>query len=375
MDPSMTSLDALGWRAIAPGPTTLSDGRRPARVIAVHKETSIVRGDDGVDRPAVVSGRFRYEALAPSDYPAVGDWVALEPTPPTAGPDDPVVIAAVLPRRSAFRRSAADSNRRTAGNLVDEQVMAANVDVAFLVAGLDRDFNLRRLERYLAVAWSSGVSPVIVLNKADIAEDLEGRLVAVAAIAPSVPVVVLSALTGAHLADLGPHLRAGTTAVVLGSSGTGKSTLVNALLGEQRQATNAVRTDDSRGRHTTTHRELFVLPGGALLIDTPGIRALEVVGADEGVDTAFDDIAALAAACRFRDCRHRGEPGCAVRAAVSAGSLSEDRLTSHDKLERELAHAERKGDARAAAEERKRWKAISKSVDRHMDRKYGAGWR
>ena len=187
--------------------------------------------------------------------------------------------------------------------------MAANVDVAFLVAGLDRDFNVRRLERYLAVAWSSGGSPVVVLNKADVAEDLEGRLVAVAAIAPGVPVVVLSALTGDRLADLGRHLQPGPTAVVLGSSGVGKSTLVNALLGEQRQATAAVRGDDSRGRHTTTHRELFVLPGGALLIDTPGIRALEVVGAEEGVEAAFDDIAELAARCRFSDCRHDGEPG------------------------------------------------------------------
>jgi ribosome biogenesis GTPase len=253
--------------------------------------------------------------------------------------------------------------------------MAANVDVAFLVAGLDRDFNLRRLERYLAVAWSSGVEPVIVLNKADVARDLEGRLVAVEAVAPGVPVVVLSALTGDRLADLGAHLRPGRTAVVLGSSGVGKSTLLNALLGERRQATAEVREDDSRGRHTTTHRELFVLPGGSLLIDTPGIRSLEVAGADEGFETVFDDIAALAAACRFRDCRHQGEPGCAVRRAVADGMLAEDRLESHRKLERELAHAERKGDPRAEAAERKRWKAISKSVERHMDRKYGGDWR
>jgi ribosome biogenesis GTPase len=354
-------------------------GRRPARVVAVHRETSIVRdGLTGTDRPAVVTGQFRREAPAPSDYPAVGDWLVLEPTAPEAGPDDPAIIAAILPRRSAFRRRLADASRRGAaetGNLGAEQVMAANVDVAFLVAGLDHDFNARRLERYLAVASSSAVSPVIVLNKADVAHDLEGRLVEVAAIAPGVPVVILSALTGDHLADLGTHLHPGRTSVVLGSSGVGKSTLVNALLGEQRQATAAVRADDSRGRHTTTHRELFVLPGGALLIDTPGIRALEVIGADEGLEAAFDEIVELATRCRFSNCRHGDEPGCAVRGAVADGALSAERLASHQKLEREQAYVERKGDPRAAAEERRRWKAISKSVGRHMDEKYGGGRR
>jgi ribosome biogenesis GTPase len=339
-----------------------------ARVVAVHKETSIVRGPDGTERTAIVSGRFRFDALAPSDYPAVGDWVTLSATT-RAG--EPAIITAVLPRRSAFVRSAADASRRSAGHLADEQVLAANVDVAFLVAGLDDDFNLRRLERYVAVAWSSGVRPVIILNKADIAVDLEQRLLEVESIAPDVPIVVLSALTGDHVADLTPFLQAGHTAVVLGSSGVGKSTLVNTLLGEQRQATAAVRDDDSRGRHTTTHRELFALPGGALLIDTPGIRSLEVAGADVGVDVAFDDIADLASACRFSDCRHEGEPGCAVRAAVDDGRLSNDRLASHRKLERELAHAERKGDARARAAETKKWKSIHKAVARQMHAKYG----
>ena len=337
-----------------------------ARVIAVHKDTSIVRAPDGVDRPAIVSGRFRFEALANSDYPAVGDWVDLAP-----GDGDPAVITAVQSRRSAFVRSAADASRGTAGNLVDEQVLAANVDVAFLVAGLDHDFNLRRLERYLAVAWSSGVRPIVVLNKADVALDLEQRLLAVESVAPAVPIVVLSALTGDHLADLAPYLAPGQTAVVLGSSGVGKSTLVNALLGEARQATADVRADDSRGRHTTTHRELFELPGGAMLIDTPGIRAIEVAGADEGVEVAFDDIAELALSCRFSDCRHDGEPGCAIRTALADGSLSADRFASHRKLERELAHAERKGDARARAADAKRWKSIHKAVARHMQAKNG----
>ena len=371
--PLATAPTGLGWDAgwAAAFAPFAAGGRRPARVVAVHKETAIVRGDAGGDRSATVSGRFRHEALAASDFPAVGDWVALEPAAAGASVDDPAVIAAVLPRRAAFVRSAADASRRTAGNLADEQVIASNVDIAFLVAGLDGDFNLRRLERYLAVAWSSGVTPVIVLNKADIARDLEGRLVAVTAVAPGVPIVVLSALTGDHVADLAPYLVAGCTSVVLGSSGVGKSTLLNTLLGEQRQATSDVRDDDSRGRHTTTHRELFALPGGALLIDTPGIRSLEVAGADEGVDTAFDDITEIALRCRFSDCRHNGEPGCAVRSAIDDATLGEDRLASFRKLERELAFAERREDPRARAAEAKRWRQIHKDVGRKMDMKYG----
>jgi ribosome biogenesis GTPase len=341
-------------------------------VVAVHKETSVVRDGTG-DRSAVVSGRFRWEAIGPVDYPAVGDWVALEPG--AAASDATAVIAAVLPRRSAIRRSAGDSTRRGGGRTADDQVIAANVDVAFIVAGLDADFNLRRLERYLAVAWASGVTPVMVLNKSDVADDLVGRRVAVEAIAPGVDVLTMSALEGQGLDQLASHLRPGRTAVVVGSSGVGKSTILNALLGEVRQATRAVREDDARGRHTTTHRELFALPEGALLIDTPGIRSLEVAGADEGVSAAFDDVESLAAACRFGDCRHVSEPGCAVLAALGDGRLDPARLAAWRKLERELQHQARREDPALAAENRRRWKEIHRAVGRHMDAKYGEEWR
>ena len=363
MDVTATILEALGWDAgwaetFTPHAAT---GHRPARVVAVHRDTAVIRDGDG-DRSAQVSGAFRFEALAASDFPAVGDWVAI---------DEGGVIAAVLPRRSAFKRMAADGSRRVAG-LDDEQIMAANIDVALLVAGLDNDFNLRRIERYLAVAWSSGITPVVVLNKADLTDDVDGRLVAVDAIAPGVAIIAVSAHTGAGLDALRTHLTRGTTAAILGSSGVGKSTLVNALLGEDRQKTAEVRESDSRGRHTTTHRELFELPGGSLLVDTPGIRALEVLGAEQGVETSFDDVTELAAMCRFSDCNHEGEPGCAVRAAIAEGRLDEGRLDSHRKLERELARTARQGDPRARAEHRRTWRLITKSVNEHMARKYGS---
>jgi ribosome biogenesis GTPase / thiamine phosphate phosphatase len=235
------------------------------------------------------------------------------------------------------------------------------VDVAFLVMGLDeRDFNLRRLERYLTTAWEGGATPVIVLNKVDVAADLEGQIGETETVAFGVPVHAVSAETGEGVDDLRRHLAGGRTVVLLGSSGVGKSTIINRLLGEERFRTNEVRSD-GRGRHTTTHRELVPVPGGGVIIDTPGLRELQLWETDGGLDQTFVDIAELIAQCRFSDCQHRTEPGCAVKAALGDGSLPAERWESYLKLQRELAHLERKLDPRLRSDERKKWAAFSKA--------------
>jgi len=345
-------------------------GREPGRVVASHRETSIVGlGDTAV--AGHVSGRFRRDALGLSGYPAVGDWVVVE----ARRPERSATIHAVLERRSAIVRTAGDSTRRGTGRSADEQVLAANVDVALLVAAIDRPVNLRRLERYVAMAWSSGATPVVLLNKADASDDVTGAVAAVVASAPGVDVLPISARSGAGLAAVSEHLGAGRTAVVLGPSGVGKSTLLNALLGTDRQATHDVRAADGRGRHTTTHRELFRLPTGALVIDTPGIRSLELHDADEGISAAYADVDALAATCRFPDCSHGPEPGCAVRAALADGRIDADRWAGYQKLRREAAHAARQADRLAREAERRRWATISRSVKGHMRAKYGEAYR
>ena len=364
----MTGLAALGWSGAfaAPFAPYAEAGHEPARVTAEHRGRYLVATAGG-SREAEVTGRFRHLAARPADFPAVGDWVALEDHAPGAV----ARIHAVLPRRSAFSRSDRDGIGEGPIHESDEQVLAANVDVVFLVAGLDHDLNLRRLERYIALAWSSGAEPVLVLNKADLVEDIAPAMGEVAAVAGGLPVHAVSALTGDGLDGLRDWLGAGRTAALLGMSGVGKSTIVNALLGEDRQATAAVREDDSRGRHTTTSRELILLPGGGLLLDTPGMRTLELFGADVGVETAFAEIASLAASCRFTDCSHEGEPGCAVRGAIVSGTLPAERFDSYRRLVREARSVERRTDPRARAEERRRWRAIHASVGRHMKMKYG----
>jgi ribosome biogenesis GTPase len=317
-------------------------GLKPGRVAVQHRGAWEVATEDG-DATVEITGRLRH-AAEPGELPVVGDWVALRDNQ----------IDAVLPRRSKF-------SRKTPFTEVSEQVLVANVDVAFLVMGLDeRDFNVRRLERYLTTAWEGGATPVIVLNKADLAEDLDAQLEQTEAVAFGVPVHVVTAIAGEGIEVLLPYLAGAQTGVLLGSSGVGKSTLINALLGEGRLPTGEVR-GDGRGRHTTSHRELLLLPGGGVLIDTPGLRELQLWETEEGLDKAFADVAELVNQCRFSDCAHDTEPGCAIREALANGSLPAERWESYVKLERELAHLERKMDPRLRAEERKKWAAISKS--------------
>lgn len=332
-------------------------GTEPARVLVEHRGRYELMTRDG-ERDAAVAGRLRFAAHGSEDFPAVGDWVAF-----SSRDDGTAVVQALLPRGSQFVRP----GRGDSG----AQVVAANVDVVLLVSGLDHDFNLRRIERYVTLAWASGAAPVIVLNKADVCDDVDGRVADVAGVAPGVPIRVLSALEGKGLDSLEPLLEHGRTVALIGSSGVGKSTLVNALLGWQRQDTGAVRQDDQRGRHTTTVRELVLMDSGALLIDSPGMRSVGMSDVTEGLDDAFSDVGSFALKCRFSNCGHDGEPGCAVEAAITEGLLPRSRLESQRNLEREAAAYARKNDALLRAAERKRWKTVQKSVRNHMRVKYG----
>ena len=316
-------------------------GHTPGRIVVQHRDGYLVATNDGELR-ARASGRLLHEAEE-GGYPAVGDWVALSP----ALVEGACTIHAVLPRRTAFVRRAADSQRKV-------QVMAANIDVAFVVTSMNADLNPRRIERYLAAAWQSGARPVVVLTKSDLSTDPQGQTTEIAALAAGCPVLVVSARQHLGLDALLAQVRPGETCVMIGSSGVGKSTLVNTFLGEDRMATEAIRGSDDQGRHTTSHRQLILLPGGQLILDTPGIREVGLIDADEGVGVVFDDIERLAQDCRFNDCGHDNEPGCAVRGALENGALDPARWAHFQKLALELTAAEEKADRAAKVATRRR---------------------
>ena len=322
------------------------EGYLPARVAAQHRGAYVLYSELGELR-ADLAGRLAHEAAGPGDLPAVGDWVAIAARPEEGA----ATIHAVFARRTKF-------SRKVTLRAAEEQVLAANVDAVFLLMSLNEDFNLRRLERYIATAWESGAAPVIVLTKTDLAPDYALRVLEVEAIAFGVPVHAISNLTGDGLELVRAHLAPGRTIALLGSSGVGKSTLVNTLAGEELLATQPIREGDGEGRHTTTHRQLVLLPGGGLVLDTPGMRELQLWDSADGVSETFSDVEDLAAQCRFTDCAHKTEPGCAVQAAIADGTLPFARWDSYKKLQRELAHLERRLDKRLQSEERKRWAKV-----------------
>ena len=349
---STRSLEGWGWNKYFEAFWCGGDWKNavPARVVAQQRKFWRVAGDFS-ECWAEASGKLRLAADEGADWPAVGDWVAVE----LHGADTTAVIREVLPRRSQFVR-------KSAGKTIEEQVIAANVDTALLVSALDGDFNPRRVERYLAQCWESGARPVIVLNKADACEEARGKAAEMERVAVGTGVCVVSARTGQGFGELEEFLRPGETLVLLGSSGVGKSTIASRLLGQTVHEVQPVRESDSRGRHTTTTRELFVLPGGALLMDTPGLRKMQLWDAEHGVAQAFADIDLLAAQCRFGDCRHEGEPGCAVLAALSAGTLDPARVENRGKLLREQEFLRRKIDPEARQEQKEQWKQIHRAA-------------
>jgi len=337
------------WKEVA------RPGMTPARVVAQYKNLVRLAGEFG-EAWGESAGKLHFAATQASDLPVTGDWVAV-----ALGADkERGTIHHVLPRRTKFSRQAA-------GKRTGEQVVAANADTVFLVTSLNQDLNPRRIERYLSLAWESGCRPVVVLTKMDLCADAEAAIAELKSVTMGVPIHSISSVTGEGLESLAPYLVAGMTTVLIGSSGVGKSTLVNRLLGRAAQTVLEIRTGDGRGRHATTTRELFLLPQGGLLLDTPGMRELQLWDAGDGLEATFAEIAELAATCRFRDCTHNAEPDCAVRAALASGTLDAARWESLQKLQREREFQVRKTDVAAEQENRKRWKQVHKDQRAQYD--------
>ncbi len=345
-------LTDLGWNAFWKAQFSGEDQQEcvPARVTEEFKGFYRVAAEGGTYL-AQVTGKIRYLAEGRADFPAVGDWAAIEPRPQ----EGRATIAAILRRRTVLLRKAA-------GRAIGEQVLAANLDTVFVVASLNRELNLRRIERYLALVWESGARPVVALNKADLCSDPAAVVAEVERVVPGAAVHSMSAATGAGIEDVRRYLAPGQTAAFIGSSGVGKSTIINALNVETAQRVQPVREGDDRGRHTTTSRQLFLLSGGGIVIDTPGMRELQLWESEDGVAQAFEEIDALAEQCKFRDCRHREEPGCAVQQAIADGTLARKRLENYRKLQAELRFLERKVNVEARQAEKERIKRIHKQA-------------
>ncbi|OGS23454.1 MAG: ribosome small subunit-dependent GTPase A [Elusimicrobia bacterium RIFOXYB2_FULL_50_12] len=353
-------IEALGWNSFFSLEfDKLEDSSLlPGRVIAEYRGRYGIATVEG-DFLGEISGKFFHQAKKKSDFPAVGDWVAIKRMPNT----DCVIIHNILPRMSQFSRITkhARKDRDAAG---EEQVVASNINTIFLMQGLDSNYNPRRIERFLVTIWDSGAKPVIILNKADMCDDPAKKVAETSDIAPGVPVHAISALSKDGIDSLLPYLNRGETVALIGSSGVGKSTLINTLFGKAVQKTAEVRLKDSRGRHTTSQRQIFILENGALLLDTPGIRGLELAETAHGIEDVFDDIEKLAAGCRFSDCRHLNETECVVQEAVRNGTLAPARLASYQKLERETEFIESKNDRNLMFKRKAREKILSREIKR-----------
>ena len=353
------NLTTLGWNEFFESAfhPYAAKGYACGRVALEHKHFYRVYSECGEVR-GEIAGRLRHEALEQGDLPVVGDWVVIRPCPER----DKVTIRAVLPRKSKF-------SRKVAGSRTEKQIVASNIDIVFLVTSLNQDFNPRRIERYLIVAWESGARPIIILSKSDLSDEIEERTREIKAAVGEVPILAISILTREGLNELSQYLKHGQTVALLGSSGVGKSTLINHLLGHEYLKVQETREHDGRGRHTTTHRELIVLPQGGLVIDTPGMRELQLWDGESGLHVAFADIETVAGHCYFSDCRHRDEPRCAIREALADGAIDRARYQSYEKLQKELTYLARKQDVRAEIAEKKRWKKLSRLASQRAQMK------
>jgi len=354
----MNTIEDYGWDSWFEGHFAQhrSAGLVPARITRDTGPGFEVHSGDGM-LAAEIRGKMRHTAQSRGELPVIGDWVAVRLVPG----ERKAVIDSVLPRKNSFARKEAGAKDRRRGGKTEEQVLTANVDTAFIVCGLDgyRSFNIRKVERYIAMSLSSGAAPVVLLNKIDLCPEYQEHVAEVQALAPGIPAYPVSALQRIGLEAIEPHLEAGKTGVFLGPSGVGKTALLNALMGGAQLETGEVRQSDGKGRHTTSHRQMEVLPWGGLIIDTPGMRELAVWTDEHGIGMTFGDVESIASLCKFKDCRHEAEPGCAIKKALADGTLDPGRWHGYLKLQREAAFLQRRKDARLRLEDRKKWKKIS----------------